>query len=448
MAFLRFVKRRLGFFGVVLFVTVFWIFYLILSAPAASDSKYHNGVLPHDSTLSKHKESVTRRVMVPQPNRETGIFEKTVGQPNKPPSDSDIHGEDAPVKQVIPRPPPEINEPVGSVKPFGDNINVVDIKQNKIEIESKDKGEDIEKTVGDKDEKVETGKIVTPVKPEKSVNADVKNVTLKVPTKPANATSKKTNNTEPPVLKKVENKVKEMGESLKNKTIGDWEKMKNKTIEKLQDFGVIKKPDYIKLIYSPVKWPLNLSFEAIGNIMKDTQYLKVQQNLTDMDYQPLMVSNGTNGFNISESRYGLGYCDCKDLQCSCCVRVYNKWMMLNSTACSFITFSSAAQELTFEYSMDKTKIFERKIAAEFPPKICLESTSKAAGICTLFSNVTAKVNIASENHKINLSGCMEYDLTLYNRTVSSFPVGCFQIPGKQSKESEENPAQNLGNFMP
>lgn len=88
------------------------------------------------------------------------------------------------------------------------------------------------------------------------------------------------------------------------------------------------------------------------------------------------------------------------------------------------------------------------ISAEFPPKICLESSSKAAGICTLFSNVTAKVKAESDIHKIHLSGCMEYDLTLYNRTVSSFPVGCFEIPGRQSTHKEENPAQNLGNFMP
>jgi len=78
----------------------------------------------------------------------------------------------------------------------------------------------------------------------------------------------------------------------------------------------------------------------------------------------------------------------------------------------------------------------------------VESKSRAAGACVLFSNVTSKVNIESENHKLHLSGCMEFDLTLYNKTVSAFPVGCFQIPGKNPKEKEESGAQNIGNFMP
>lgn len=92
--------------------------------------------------------------------------------------------------------------------------------------------------------------------------------------------------------------------------------------------------------------------------------------------------------------------------------------------------------------------FNIYFSAEFPPKICLESEGKAAGVCTLFSNVTAKVNVAHETHKIHLSGCMEFDLTLYNRTISAFPVGCFKIPSDKSEEKEPNNAQNMGNFMP
>ena len=62
--------------------------------------------------------------------------------------------------------------------------------------------------------------------------------------------------------------------------------------------------------------------------------------------------------------------------------------------------------------------------------------------------MTAKVNVENETHKIHLSGCIEFDLTLYNRTISAFPVGCFQIPGSGSEEKEVNNAQVMGNFMP
>ena len=86
------------------------------------------------------------------------------------------------------------------------------------------------------------------------------------------------------------------------------------------------------------------------------------------------------------------------------------------------------------------------VTAEFPPKICLESDSGAAGACVLFSNVTSHIDIAGENHKIHLSGCMELALTLFNKTLSDFPVSCFKIPGDE-KEHEDK-ANNFGNFMP
>ncbi|XP_060603104.1 uncharacterized protein LOC132756121 [Ruditapes philippinarum] len=444
MALLRFLKRRLSFLGLVFIATIFWIFYLILSAPAASDSSYHHGVLPHDQgkVLKKEVVSVTRKVMVEhlQPKNVVNIENKGEKQ-IQPPKDADISGKviEVPEKQVIPRPPPEIDGNIAGnvVKPFGD-INRVVVneksgqKNDSDKVEGSPKAADIDKSV----------EIV------KQFNG-TKNVTEKESSKKLNETVNISKNvTHQPVLKQVEKQVIKLGQSFKNKTIGDWETVKNKTLEKLTNLGVIKKTEYIKLIYTPVKWILNISFEDIGNIMKDTQYFQVKQNLTEMEYHPLMSPNSTQKLNVTEVKYGLGYCDCKDLECMCCVRVYNKWMRLNNTACSLITFSSKSQELQFVYSIDKMPIFDRKIAAEFPPKICLESSSKVAGICTLFSNVTAKVKADSDIHKIHLSGCLEYDLTLYNRTVSSFPVGCFEIPGRQSTHKEENRAQNLGNFMP
>lgn len=185
----------------------------------------------------------------------------------------------------------------------------------------------------------------------------------------------------------------------------------------------------------------------IAYIMKDTEFLKKKQNLTDMEYQPLSPNNSTSvvDFNFTKPKYGLGYCDCKDLTCLCCVRIQNKWLKLNSSVCSQLNFVSKSQELQFEFRMDDKPIHKDTIAAEFPPKICLESDSAAAGACVLFSNITSHVNIAAENHKIHLSGCMEIALTLFNKTLSDFPVSCFKIPGTE-KEPENN--ANFGNFVP
>ena len=79
----------------------------------------------------------------------------------------------------------------------------------------------------------------------------------------------------------------------------------------------------------------------------------------------------------------------------------------------------------------------------------MESDSAAAGACVSFSNVTSHVNIASDSHKIHLSGCMDLALTLFNKTLSDFPVGCFRIPGPGSEKEHENENNaNFGNFVP
>lgn len=270
-----------------------------------------------------------------------------------PPKDSDIVAKpvEVPEKQAIPRPPPELDKDavIAQVKPFGDtksgqNKDALIELQNSVE--TKDKRESPRADDGDKK------------------SDGVKNITIKVPTKKVNISITSVNATNQPVLKQVEKKVLKFGESFKNKTIGDWETVKNKTLEKLTNLGVIKKPEYIKLIYAPVKWSLNMSLEDIGNIMKDTQYFQVKQNLTEMEYHPLMSPNSTQKLNVTETKYGFGYCDCKDLECMCCVRIYNKWMRLNSTACSLITFSSKSQvciELVDWLLLYLACLFQRKV---------------------------------------------------------------------------------------
>lgn len=268
------------------------------------------------------------------------IFQKKEEKQILPPRESDVVGPivHIPEKQVIPRPPPELDKLKGDqVKSFGDSNEAPGVSNDK-NGSHKDADRDNEKARETND-----GHVDLDVKKTEESNA-----TLKVLNKNLNETVNASNATNsPPVLQKVENKVIQLGESFKNKTIGEWEKAKNKTWEKLADLGVIKKPDYIKLIYTPVKWNLNLSIEDIGNIMKDTQYFQVKQNVTEMEYHPLMSPNSTQKLNVTEVKYGLGYCDCKDLECMCCVRIYNKWMRLNSTACSLITFSSKLQVTNF-----------------------------------------------------------------------------------------------------
>ncbi|KAH3706414.1 hypothetical protein DPMN_065800 [Dreissena polymorpha] len=350
-------------------------------------------------------------------------------------------------KPKIPHPPPEELLPDLNIKPFGDEVpnNVIVGVKKAVYLEPDTAGKNVEIGGNAKVNEEKQKEKKENQDPIKEIKEDIKVIKNhieslkegKVVIQNGTKLVEKMNATEQAVLKKVESKVLALGES-----------MKNKTLQKLADLGVYKKKQYEKLIYQHTNWNLSLSVEDIGNIIKDTEYFQKKQNLTEMEYQPLMQPNSSHLLNVTAAKYGLGYCDCQDLSCLCCVRVFNKRMRLNSTSCAAIVYSSKSLELQYEFSVDKKQYFSRVIAAEFPPKICLEAAGKVAGLCTLFSNVTAKVNVANEDHKIHLSGCMEFDLTVYNKTVSSFPVGCFQIPGLSSVEKEKNKAPNMINFMP
>lgn len=222
--------------------------------------------------------------------------------------------------QKIPRPPPEGPDGIEKVKMFGNSdMGQSKNKDSAAVIEGDSKAGDKEKTA-DAENKDEQSKAAEKGAAEGN--------------KVANETKNVANNTGNLMLKGVEQKVMAIGES-----------MKNKTIEKLVGLGMIQKRDYEKLVYEKIKWSLNLSIEDIGNIMKDTEYFQKKQNLTEMEYQPLLQpnSNTSKTINVSALQYGLGYCDCKDLSCLCCVRVFNKRMRLNSTACATIMYSSKSQ---------------------------------------------------------------------------------------------------------
>lgn len=224
--------------------------------------------------------------------------------------------------QKIPRPPPErVEGDIEKIRVFGNS------EKSGAQGDSGFKNPAGVYKENENDQKQDAGLAV--VDNQKDVDKVVDNVK-----KITNETKKVVNETGNQVLKGVEQKVMAIGESVKNKTL-----------EKLADFGMIRKKEYQKLIYEHTKWSLNLSIEDIGNIMKDTEFFQKKQNLTEMEYQPLLQpnSNVTKAINVSAIEYGLGYCDCKDLSCLCCVRVFNKRMRLNSTACATITYSSKSQ---------------------------------------------------------------------------------------------------------
>ena len=214
----------------------------------------------------------------------------------------------------------------------GDHVEKVEENSMKEGDNSQPKKDNPEEKIAEENKGQADLKQNTPIV-DKAVNTSLINET-----KPANVTKG-------PVLKDVGQQVIELSQKFKNKTIEVGENIKNKTIEKLADLGVIQKKKIIKLIFNKVRWNLNVSMADIAYILKDTEFLKKKQNITDMEYQPLSPSNSTGlvDFNFTSSKYGLGYCDCKDLTCMCCVRIQNKWLRVNNSACSQLNFVSKSQ---------------------------------------------------------------------------------------------------------
>ncbi|KAK3108493.1 hypothetical protein FSP39_009182, partial [Pinctada imbricata] len=250
----------------------------------------------------------------------------------------------------------------------------------------------------------------------------------------------------------------EIGEKLKNKTLEVGEKMKNKTIEKLkqigENVGVLKpKTEAKKLLFVPLIWPLNLSLTDVGDVMKDTDHLKKQENIS-VDYPKLvsMKTNVTEGNSTIALRKvvmanRVGFCDCEDYDCTCCARVTHKRIHMNATACSNVTFMTKSQELEFRFAMDFKPLYKAVIPVEKTPQICLGSTTKVADLCIRFLNLTSSVNVQDE-HKFRVIGCLEYSISLFNKTVSAFPVDCFEIPSHQHHQESHKENFPFINFVP
>lgn len=300
------------------------------------------------------------------------------------------------------------------------------------------------------------------LEPEKPVeDLEKKDPSVKEPVKPPtldNAPAQKQNVTSEKIVnetltKKQEGMFEKFGEKLKNKTIEVGQQMKNKTLEKLSDLGVIKSLKVPKYLHIPAPWSLNLSLEDIGNVMKDTQYLNKEDKI-DINYPKLLSTkrNVTEG-NVTVAlrkvtmANRVGFCDCVDYDCMCCARVTAKRMPFNRTACSNITYISKSQDFDFRFSLDGKPLYKGIISAESPPKICLGSLTKVAALCARFLNITSTVSV-HEEHKLHVIGCLEYSLTLYNKTVSAYPVDCFEIPSHQHHKKEHENLRNFINLVP
>ncbi|XP_071158040.1 uncharacterized protein [Mytilus edulis] len=389
MAILRLLYKKRQFLFAILCVTTFWMMYIFLSLPQPSKAE----------TRTSFSNKLLKTQVVLRKNEEKSLKDRTVNN-------------------VIAKPDLVKKPQESEVKKEQDEKKKEEKTQEK---KDETKNLNLEKKTSEKDIKITSMK--------KSENK----TSVKVPEVKGNLNI---------VLEKIKNKTLEMGNAVKNKTL-----------EKLSAFGVFQPKQYKKLQFQQGMWPLNLSLEDVGGIMKDTAYLQKEEKIS-INYPKLLsskinetVGNETITLKNLTMTNSVGFCDCVDYECFCCGRVEMKKMHVNNTACANFTFMTKSQEFDYRFSLDKKLLDKQIISAEQPPTVCLGSISKVGAICTRFLNVTSIVSI-QEDHKLHVVGCLEFSLMLYNRTVSAFPVDCFQLPSHQHKVKEEKAVHDFGNWMP
>lgn len=120
----------------------------------------------------------------------------------------------------------------------------------------------------------------------------------------------------------------------------ELEVMKNKTLSQM---GVLDGKENTKLIpkilYVKQRWNLSVSFEDIGNIMKDTAFLNKLKPLNLSGPTLTSTRNRTSNFSLTMP-LKMGYCDCWEHYCSCCVQLGNTLLHLSSKTCANFTFVS------------------------------------------------------------------------------------------------------------
>ncbi|XP_005107361.1 uncharacterized protein LOC101849236 [Aplysia californica] len=248
-----------------------------------------------------------------------------------------------------------------------------------------------------------------------------------------------------PELKITESVVANVTKHVQNKT-EDLEVAKNKTMQQLGVLGVEANDKLLpKVIFEKFKWNLTVSFEDIGNIMKDTLFLNKLKPLNLSGPMLTSTRNRTANFSLSMP-IKMGYCDCWEHYCFCCVQLVNSQLHLNVKTCANFTFISKSHNLDLTFKMDNKTVYRGTLSADAPPLLCMGSVPSVADICVHFSNMTYRVDRLAM-HKSQLLGCTDFSLNIYNKTISVLPVDCFQIPGDPNHHPKE---ENLifPNFVP
>ncbi|GFO40947.1 hypothetical protein PoB_006745200 [Plakobranchus ocellatus] len=221
---------------------------------------------------------------------------------------------------------------------------------------------------------------------------------------------------------------------------------KNKTLSQVGVMGEKDSEKKIpKIIYIRSKWHLDVSFDDIGNIMKDTAFLNKLKPL-NLD-GPMLISTRNRSSNFSLSMpIKMGYCDCWERYCYCCVQLANEQLHLNNKTCINVTFMSKTHELGISFSIDSKPVYSGSISANTPPLLCMGSIPSVSDMCVHFFDMTYKVD-RHGLHKSQLLGCTDISLNIYNKTINVFPVDCFQIPGDPNHHRKEDNII-LPNFVP
>ncbi|XP_074659704.1 uncharacterized protein LOC141912351 [Tubulanus polymorphus] len=221
----------------------------------------------------------------------------------------------------------------------------------------------------------------------------------------------------------LQEKVKELAALLKEKSARLKSRLlpHSPTTTEFVGAGVYRAKKTIRGALSPKVW--NVSEVAVKTLVADGEYFLLLQEAVNktrevsMRYRPV--------FDLTA-----GTCDCVYTYCECCARVFAKRIAVDHKMCANFTYAAGKQDFRVKIDINDIPCFDGTISAQDSPEICLGTTTTE--VCAQFLNVTYSVK-PSESHKTRLAGCLEYHLNVVNKTIASYPVGCFQTDTKNDK---------------
>ncbi|XP_012258053.2 uncharacterized protein LOC105687189 [Athalia rosae] len=124
----------------------------------------------------------------------------------------------------------------------------------------------------------------------------------------------------------------------------------------------------------------------------------------------------------------LGGCECDNYDCGCCEHIQEKYVHLNNTVCTNISYLPADIGFMMTITFDSYAVFNTTVSARNPPPICIGQDyikELEADICIRFYDLDV--------NKHHFHGCVKFDIEVFKIKTASYDLGCFDMGPKNAE---------------